>query len=197
MVQDELDPERLLDLLDRVERRGLVPLLQVAVEPLRDEAAQDAAKAALQSRLVEPLTSRFTREGVDRPQLRAELAVAAVVGVLLGRRSAAPPLRRLRRPRRHGRDGRGRPAARHTVRAARTTGRCRVSGSRGAHQWVPRRSPHNAHGAETAHRLRRRTVTQGRRPPSGIPWPRGSYDGWFGTEAPAMTSSPLRYASNQ
>ena len=75
VVRDVLDPERLLDIVDRVERRGLVPLLQVAVEPLRDEAAKDAAKAALHTRLVEPLVRRFTREGVDRPRLRAELAV--------------------------------------------------------------------------------------------------------------------------
>ena len=88
-VRDLLDPERLLDILDRVKRRGLVPLLQVAVEPLRDEAAQDAAKAALHARLVDPLTRRFTDDGVDRPRLRAELVVAAVVGVALGRRSGA------------------------------------------------------------------------------------------------------------
>ncbi|MGV9357502.1 TetR family transcriptional regulator [Streptomyces misionensis] len=89
VVRDVLDPERLLDIVDRVERRGLVPLLQVAVEPLRDEAAKDAAKAALHTRLVEPLVRRFTREGVDRPRLRAELVVAAVVGVVLGHRSGA------------------------------------------------------------------------------------------------------------
>ncbi|TWV55700.1 TetR/AcrR family transcriptional regulator [Streptomyces misionensis] len=89
VVRDVLDPERLLDIVDRVERRGLVPLLQVAVEPLRDAAAADAAKAALHARLVEPLVRRFTREGVDRPRLRAELVVAAVVGVVLGHRSGA------------------------------------------------------------------------------------------------------------
>ncbi|MEW2623822.1 TetR family transcriptional regulator [Streptomyces sp. NPDC048106] len=88
-VGDVLDPERLLDILERVERRGPVPLLQVAFEPLRDEAAQQATKDALHARLVEPLTRRFAQEGVDRPRLRAELVVAAVVGVALGHRSGA------------------------------------------------------------------------------------------------------------
>ncbi|MET9533234.1 MULTISPECIES: TetR family transcriptional regulator [unclassified Streptomyces] len=86
---DLFDEERLREVLDRADRRGPVPLLQVAVQPLSDPAAQEAAHAALHTRLVEPLHERFARDGADRPQLRAELVVAAVTGVLLGRHSGA------------------------------------------------------------------------------------------------------------
>ncbi|MEV6792974.1 helix-turn-helix domain-containing protein [Streptomyces sp. NPDC051320] len=84
---DLLDRDRLLGLLDRVGRRGPGPAFQAAVRPHEDPAAQAAARAELHRRLVEPLAGRFTRDGLDRPQLRAEIAVAAFIGVLLGRGS--------------------------------------------------------------------------------------------------------------
>ena len=86
---DLLDPERLGALLDRVAERGPGPVLRAAVLPHDDSAAQDAAGGQLHERLVAPLRERFTREGLDRPQLRAELAVAAFAGVALGRGSGA------------------------------------------------------------------------------------------------------------
>ena len=86
---DLLDPERLGALLDRVAERGPGPVLRAAVLPHDDSAAQDAAGAQLHERLVAPLRERFAREGLDRPQLRAELAVAAFAGVALGRGSGA------------------------------------------------------------------------------------------------------------
>ncbi|MFI7099659.1 TetR family transcriptional regulator [Streptomyces sp. NPDC050161] len=86
---DLLEPERLREIFARADRRGPVPLAQVAVQRLTDPAAQDAARAALHARLVDPLRDRFVREGVDRPQLRAEIMVAAVIGVMLGRHSGA------------------------------------------------------------------------------------------------------------
>ncbi|MGW7239580.1 TetR/AcrR family transcriptional regulator [Streptomyces sp. NPDC054804] len=64
-------------------------MLQVAVQPRSAPSAQDAARAALHARLVEPLHERFAREGVDRPRLRAELVAAAGAGILLGRHSGA------------------------------------------------------------------------------------------------------------
>nr|WP_202539694.1 TetR/AcrR family transcriptional regulator [Streptomyces sp. SID8379] len=86
---DLLTEPRLREVARRAERRGPVPLLRVAVEPLRDAAAQEATRAALRDRLVEPLRARFTREGHDRPGLRADVLVAAVSGVLLARHSGA------------------------------------------------------------------------------------------------------------
>ncbi|MEV3858860.1 helix-turn-helix domain-containing protein [Streptomyces sp. NPDC050095] len=86
---DLLTEPRLRDVAARAERRGPVPLLRVAVQPLSDAAAQDATRAALQDRLVHPLRARFEREGHDRPGLRADILVAAVSGVLLARHSGA------------------------------------------------------------------------------------------------------------
>ncbi|MCU7827009.1 TetR/AcrR family transcriptional regulator [Kitasatospora sp. DSM 101779] len=88
---DLLDEERLAGLLDRFEQRGPGPGLQTVVLPSDDSAVQDAVRAHLHRRLVDPLRERLEREGVDRPQLRAELAVAAFTGVLLARSSAGMP----------------------------------------------------------------------------------------------------------
>lgn len=65
------------------------PRSRVVVQPLTDPLAQEAARSALHERLVEPLYNRFAREGSDQPRLRAEMVVAAIVGVILGRRSGA------------------------------------------------------------------------------------------------------------
>ncbi|MFZ3597975.1 helix-turn-helix domain-containing protein [Streptomyces sp. BH104] len=86
---DLLTGPRLREVAQRAERRGPVPLLRVAVQSSSDQAAQDAARAALQARLVEPLRARFIREGRDRPGLRADVLVASVAGVLLARHSGA------------------------------------------------------------------------------------------------------------
>ncbi|MGW1837387.1 TetR family transcriptional regulator [Streptomyces sp. BBFR2] len=88
-VSDLLAPDRLRQILERADLRGLVPILQVGVQPLSDPAADEAARAALHARLVEPLHRRFTQEGRARPRLRAEIVVAAVIGIMLGRRSGA------------------------------------------------------------------------------------------------------------
>lgn len=86
---DLLDRTRLSALLDRVELRGAGPVFQAAVRAHEDPAVQDAAHGELHSRLVSPLRARFEREGLDRVQLRAEIAVAAVAGLVLGRGSGS------------------------------------------------------------------------------------------------------------
>lgn len=86
---DLLTEPRLREVAARAQRRGPVPLLRVAVQPLSDPAAQQATRDALAARLVEPLRERFVREGRDRPGLRADVLVAAVAGVLLARHSGA------------------------------------------------------------------------------------------------------------
>lgn len=84
---DLLEPERARALLDLVAQRGPGPIHRAAVAPHEDPEVQTAATEQLYRRLVDPLCERFTREGLDRPQLRAELAVAAFVGVSLSRSS--------------------------------------------------------------------------------------------------------------
>lgn len=86
---DLLAPGRLQQLLERLERRGAGPVLQAAVREHEDAAAQEAARAELQSRLVNPLAARLAAAGADRPQLRAEVAVAAFAGVALARSAGA------------------------------------------------------------------------------------------------------------
>lgn len=94
---DLLEPHRMAQLLDRL-GRGPGPVFQSAVRAHPDAEVQAAVRAELHSRLIAPLRARFERAGLDRPQLRAELAVAAFAGIGLGRTSggfdalsAAPP----------------------------------------------------------------------------------------------------------
>ncbi|MCX4744524.1 TetR family transcriptional regulator [Kitasatospora sp. NBC_01287] len=86
---DLLDPERLRDLVERIDRRGPGPSFQAAVLPNENSEVQRTARGYLTERLVRPLGDRLTEQGADRAQLRAELAVAAFAGVVLARTSGA------------------------------------------------------------------------------------------------------------
>lgn len=86
---DLLDEDRLRELLDRFDRRGPGPSFQAAVLPGDSTEVQQAARAHLRERLVDPLRDRFAAEGVQQAQLRAELAAAAFAGVILARTSGA------------------------------------------------------------------------------------------------------------
>jgi AcrR family transcriptional regulator len=86
---DLLTEGRLTELLDRVARHGSGPVFHAAVRPHADESVQQAAAQVLRERLVAPLQERFTRSGAARAQLRAEVAVAAVAGIVLGRGAGA------------------------------------------------------------------------------------------------------------
>jgi AcrR family transcriptional regulator len=72
-------------LLDRTERAGAGPLLQSLVDPAAESSTRGIACARLEEQLVQPLTERFAAEGDPQPRLRAELAVASVIGVVLTR----------------------------------------------------------------------------------------------------------------
>lgn len=85
---DLLERGRLAALLDRGRHR-IGPVWQIAVRAHKDPGVQVAARAELHGQLVAPLRARFERAGLDRPQLRAELAVAAMAGVTLGRGSGS------------------------------------------------------------------------------------------------------------
>lgn len=82
---DLLDPSRFVALLDRTAQRGPGPVFRAAVQVHEDPDAHAATKAELHRRLVAPLTARFTQTRHAEPELRAEMVVAAFVGVLLAR----------------------------------------------------------------------------------------------------------------
>jgi AcrR family transcriptional regulator len=86
---DLLQRDRMIGLLGRVESRGPGPVFQSAVRAHEDEVVQSAAREALHVRLVDPLRQRYEAAGLDRPQLRAEITVAAFAGVVLGRSSGS------------------------------------------------------------------------------------------------------------
>lgn len=71
--------------LRRTAVHGPGPLLQALV---RDDASPEirtAATARLARRMVGPLTAEYGAAGADRPALRAQVAVAAILGTGLGR----------------------------------------------------------------------------------------------------------------
>jgi AcrR family transcriptional regulator len=73
------------DLVTRADRRGPGPILQAIVRSDTSAEILDAALDRLAGRLVDPLVANMRAQGVDRPQLRAEVAVSALVGFSLAR----------------------------------------------------------------------------------------------------------------
>ena len=72
-------------LVARVEVRGPGPVLQALVRSDTTPEIREAVRDHLTRRLVAPLERMLERRGVEQPRLRAELAVSALVGVLLAR----------------------------------------------------------------------------------------------------------------
>ena len=71
--------------MTQADRRGPGPILQAIVRSDTSAEIRAAARDLLEPRLVGPLAAGMTAEGVDRPQLRAEVAVSALFGIILGR----------------------------------------------------------------------------------------------------------------
>jgi AcrR family transcriptional regulator len=69
----------------RADRSGPGPILQAIVRSDTSPEIRDAAVDRLSRRLVGPLVANMRAQGVDRPQLRAEVAVSALLGINLGR----------------------------------------------------------------------------------------------------------------
>jgi AcrR family transcriptional regulator len=67
------------------DRRGPGPILQAIVRSDTSAEIRDAAVDRLARRLVGPLVAKMTAQGVDRPQLRAQIAISALQGITLGR----------------------------------------------------------------------------------------------------------------
>ncbi len=72
-------------MVTRVDRHGPGPILQALARSDTPDEIRTAAQARLARRLVDPLVVGMDDGGVDRASLRAEIAVAALVGVVLGR----------------------------------------------------------------------------------------------------------------
>ncbi len=69
-------------LLLRIDTQGLGPLLQALGETEVDPDIQRTAREHMQRRVLGPLAERMRREGVDFPELRADLLLATVLGVM-------------------------------------------------------------------------------------------------------------------
>jgi AcrR family transcriptional regulator len=72
-------------LLSRVDARGPGPVLQAILRSDTTAEIREAASEHLSRRLVEPLVAALEAKGVAEPRLRAEMAISALIGVLLGR----------------------------------------------------------------------------------------------------------------
>ena len=71
--------------LRRTARRGPGPILQALVRDDASPEIREAARARIVRRMVDPVAAQFVADGADRPALRAQVAVAALLGVGLGR----------------------------------------------------------------------------------------------------------------
>jgi AcrR family transcriptional regulator len=72
-------------LVTRTDEQGPGPIVQALIRSDTTEEIRVAARAHLVRRLIEPLIAGMVAEGTDRPRLRAELTVSALIGVSLGR----------------------------------------------------------------------------------------------------------------
>jgi AcrR family transcriptional regulator len=72
-------------LLTRADQRGLGPVLQAIVRSDNSAEIRAAALNHVARRLVDPLTANITAQSVDRPELRAQIAISALLGIVLGR----------------------------------------------------------------------------------------------------------------
>ena len=94
--RDLFDPARMIELLDRVQRRGPGPVIASALRADGDPSVHDEALAAFTERLIDPLVRRRLSgapgsAALTDPRLRAELVAAAFVGVAVGRHADAFP----------------------------------------------------------------------------------------------------------
>lgn len=78
-------------LVTKVDRHGVGPITQALFQGGSEPEIQQAAVAHLQRRFIGPLTEAMRERGLDHPELRAETALAAVLGVTYLRGNALLP----------------------------------------------------------------------------------------------------------
>lgn len=84
-LADIADPARIGDTISRVGRLGSGPVLQAVMRAHDEPSVQAAAADRVDKRLTEGLENRMREQGLSSPRLRAQLAVAALSGIALGR----------------------------------------------------------------------------------------------------------------
>jgi AcrR family transcriptional regulator len=84
--QDLADPRAYVEwLVARVDARGPGPVLQALVRSDTTAEIREAARDHLTRRLIEPLAALLEKKGIAQPRVRAEVAISALIGVLLAR----------------------------------------------------------------------------------------------------------------
>ena len=82
--EDLADPRSVVEwLVKRVGARGPGPAMQAMVRSDTTPEIREAVRAHLSRRLVTPLAGMLERKGIEQPELRAEMALCALIGVLL------------------------------------------------------------------------------------------------------------------
>jgi AcrR family transcriptional regulator len=85
-------PREVIDLLlERVDEHGVGPVLRALTDPDTDAATLDELSVRLRERVITPLTRWLKEAGTPEPQLRAELIVAMLIGVMTTRASGGLP----------------------------------------------------------------------------------------------------------
>lgn len=82
-----LDPARIEATIRRVHKVGPSPVLQAVVRAHDDPAVQSTASARVDKKITGGIERQMREEGLESPRLRAQLAVAVLAGVALGRAS--------------------------------------------------------------------------------------------------------------
>jgi AcrR family transcriptional regulator len=67
------------------DEQGLGPVTQALIRSDTAEEIQAAAQTHMARRLVAPMAADMSRRGSDRPELRAQIVVSALIGINLGR----------------------------------------------------------------------------------------------------------------
>jgi hypothetical protein len=72
-------------LLRRVDEQGVGPVLRALTDPDTDAATREELGGRLRERVTAPLAVWLKEAGAEEPELRAEVVVAALLGVMITR----------------------------------------------------------------------------------------------------------------
>ncbi|HWI75426.1 MAG TPA: TetR family transcriptional regulator [Baekduia sp.] len=78
-------------MLDRVDEHGVGPVLRALTDPDTDAATREELGGRMRDRVTTPLARALKEAGVPEPKLRAEVVVAALIGVMITRATGGLP----------------------------------------------------------------------------------------------------------